>query len=118
VQITGLIAVLDEALAYDPARHHNSPPPALYEELKLGDANNSAGIKKLIAELKRLNELLEKAKPPQKPFIETRKHLNTFFNQYAKTVGTGAGVLTIAVAASALHSLGWIDPAMMISKWK
>jgi hypothetical protein len=45
-----IISSLQEALDYDPARHHNQPPP----ELRLGDARYLRDVRDLIAELKRL----------------------------------------------------------------
>jgi len=50
---TLIVAALQEALDYDPARHHNQPLPALWIE----DPNYLQVIRALIAELKRLNEL-------------------------------------------------------------
>jgi hypothetical protein len=52
---TLIISALQEALDYDPVRHHNQPPPAL----RIEDPHYLKDIRALIVELKRLNELLE-----------------------------------------------------------
>ncbi|WP_439360534.1 hypothetical protein [Bradyrhizobium sp. DASA03007] len=112
------IAALEEAIEYDPQRHHNQPPPPL----RLDDADYLAEIRTLITELKRLNDNLEEAsqavskrKPQRTPAkrkaaensaIEVSKHVNTFLNKYASALGTGAAVLTIGTAGALLHQLG------------
>lgn len=112
------IAALEEALDYDPARHHNQPPPAL----RIEDSNYLNEIRALTLELKRLNQNLEAAakadsksttrqkrtprKEVEKSTIEVKKHLNTFFSKYASTLGTGAAALTIGTAGALLYQLG------------
>jgi len=112
------ITALEEAVDYDPKRHHNAPPPAL----RLDDEDYLKEVRTLIAELKRLNENLEiaakadtKPKPKRTPAprkavekssVQVSKHVNTFLNKYASALGTGAPVLTIGTAGALLHQLG------------
>lgn len=112
------ISALEEAVDYDPKRHHNAPPPAL----RLEDEGYLDEIRSLIAELKRLNENLEKAakaeektKPKRTPAprraaeksaIDVSKHVNTFLNKYSSALGTGAAALTIGTAGALLYQLG------------
>jgi hypothetical protein len=112
------ITALEEALDYDPIRHHNAPPPAL----RLDDDDYLEEVRTLIAELKRLNKNLEKAakaeakpkpkrtpaprKAAEKSAIDVSKHVNTFLNKYASGLGTGAAALTIGTAGALLYQLG------------
>ncbi len=113
-QIAVVLNALEEALDYDPKRHHNQPPPAL----RIDNPNYLAELQSLVAELRRLNDNLEGSKQsptkrtraPKKEIaksaIDLRKHLNTFLSKYAATVGTGAGVLTVGALATLLYQLG------------
>jgi hypothetical protein len=113
------ISALEEALEYDPSRHHNHPPPPL----RLEDADYLSEIRSLISELKRLNANLEaaaaagktkaatKRKPAKRQSAErsasdVSKHLNSFLSKYASTLGTGAAALTIGTAGALLYQLG------------
>ncbi len=112
------IAALEEALDYDPHRHHNQPPPPL----RLDNQDYLADIKTLVTELKRLNENLEaaskviarekpkrtpkKRKDVEKSAIKVSRHVNTFLHKYASTLGTGAAMLTIGTAGALLQQLG------------
>jgi hypothetical protein len=101
-----LIDALHEAVDYDAARQHNQPPPSL----RLDDSAYRQELRNLIAELKRLNELLEKANPPAKKTskaVETlSKHFGEFLESYAQTLGKGAAGLTIAAMAALLVKAG------------
>jgi hypothetical protein len=117
-----IVTALEEALEYDPKRHHNQPPPAL----RIENADYLNEIRELVAELKRLNEYLEavakeravpetkfspkrKAAPKkaaEKSAVEVSKHVNTFLNKYAAGLGTGAAALTIGTAGALLYQLG------------
>jgi hypothetical protein len=115
---TLLITAFQEALDYDPRRHHNEPPPAL----RLEDEDYLKEIRTLIGELRRLNENLENAanaetkpkpkrtiaprKAAEKSAIQVTKHVNTFLSKYASALGTGAAVLTFGTAGALLHQLG------------
>lgn len=112
------ISALEEAINYDPMRHHNQPPPPL----RLEDSDYLKEIRALTTELKRLNDNLEaaataqakpaakKARVPRKAVeksaIKVKQHLNTFLNKYASALGTGAAALTIGTAGALLYQLG------------
>jgi hypothetical protein len=74
-----IISALEDALDYDPLRHHNRPPP----ELRIEDAGYLQDTRALIAELKRLNALLETRRAPKgepkRTVIDLKKHINNFF---------------------------------------
>jgi hypothetical protein len=103
---TLIISALQEALDYDPGRHHNQPPPAL----RIDDANYFRDIRALIAELKRLNELLEKSRPqrgePKRTIINVRKHINVFLENYVPLFARGTACVTVAAMAGLLHYAG------------
>ncbi|MEY9706454.1 CopG family ribbon-helix-helix protein [Bradyrhizobium diazoefficiens] len=110
---TMMIAALEETLEYSAERHHNHPPPALLIE----DKDYLDEIRRLVAELKRLNENLEMAtKEPKKPkrtpkevqksAVDVKKHLNTFLDKYAQSLGRGAAALTIGTASALLIRFG------------
>jgi hypothetical protein len=105
-----LIRALEEAIGFNPARHGNRSPPELRSELDLDNAQSRSDITELIAELKKLNAFLETSGKPRsdnkKDIIRLKKHLNSFLQNYAKTVGTGAGYLTLGAVANLLISLG------------
>jgi len=112
------ITALEEAIDFDPKRHHNAPPPAL----RLEDEDYLKEIRTLIDELKRLNSNLEDAakavakpnakrlpvprKAAEKSAVQVKQHINTFLNKYASALGTGAAALTIGTAGALLHQLG------------
>jgi transcriptional regulator with XRE-family HTH domain len=104
-----IVYALEEALdTTSHERHHNKPPP----DLVVDDEKYLQELRNLVAELKRLNDLLEThslKSTPKKPVIELRKHLNTFLNRWAGTVGVGAGVMTLGAIAALLHQLGMDD---------
>jgi predicted DNA-binding protein len=113
-----LITALEEAIVFDPKRHHNAPPPPL----RLEDEDYLREIRALIDELKRLNSNLEDAakatkkpnakrlpgprKAAEKSAVQVKQHINTFLNKYASVLGTGAAALTIGTAGALLHQLG------------
>jgi hypothetical protein len=100
-----VITALEEALDYDPLRQHNQPPP----DLRLDDPNYLIEIRSLVAELRRLNELLEKKKSGPSVSRSTgrlAKHFDKFFGSYASALGKGAAGLTIGAAAALLYQAG------------
>jgi hypothetical protein len=116
-----LITALEKAVDYQPRPQSNDPAPELYRDLALEKPANLRVFKALLAELRRLNALLEKAivkstqvKSTQKPVVEVRKHLNTFLGSFAKSAGTGAGWLFIGVAATILYNTGYFDPSILV----
>jgi hypothetical protein len=76
-----LISALEEVLEYDGIRQHNQPPPALRVE----DPEYLDEIRQLVAELKRLNDILEKRKidtaRAKKQGFRVSKYLDKFFEQ-------------------------------------
>jgi hypothetical protein len=98
-----LIHAFQEALDYDPGRHHNHPPPAL----RLEDKEYLDELRRLVSELKQLNQFLSQLKTSKKRAPTTaQKHLNTFLNKYAGTLGTGAGIMSLGVIATLIYQLG------------
>jgi hypothetical protein len=101
-----LIAALEEIVDYEPARHHNQPPP----DLRIGDEEYLREIRNLIAELRTLNSLLETTRrQPKKAtgaVVKLTRHFDTFLSCYAKSLARGAGWLTIGVIASLLYQAG------------
>ena len=111
-----LIQALEQAIGYQSRPQSNDPAPELYRDLALEKVANLREVKALVVELRRLNDLLAKSKQvksTQKPVVEVRKHLNTFLGSFAKSAGTGAGVLVIGVAATILHNTGYLDPSIL-----
>ena len=104
---TALIAALQEAADYDPLRHHNEPPPSL----RIDDPDYLAEVRSLVAELKRLNSILEAKTVSESHLAEDSvshlaKHFDTFFGAYAKSLGHGAAALTIATVLALLTRAG------------
>jgi len=104
-----LIVALQETLDYNPGRHHNQPPP----ELRLDDPEYLGDIRELVTELKRLNTLLESAKPAQaktkQSMINISKHCGKFLEVYAPALGKGSAYLTLGVMATLLHHTGLLS---------
>jgi len=63
-----------------------------------------------VAELQTLNSLLANSRTPPKKTSQAAgklaKHFDVFLNSYAKSLGRGAGYLTIAVIGSILYQFG------------
>lgn len=100
-----LIAALQDALEYDSGRHHNQPIP----ELRLDDPQYLQELRNLVAELKRLNDLLEKNQPriaPQAVIMDLTKKLDKLLDSYVGALGKGAAALTVAVIAALLYEAG------------
>jgi hypothetical protein len=64
LQCSVLISALEEALEYDPVKHHNQSAPELILDLNLEQPQARADIRELIGELKRLNAILETSRWP------------------------------------------------------
>jgi hypothetical protein len=98
-----------EVLDYDPLRGHNQKAPPLWNE----DPTYLREVKTLIAELQRLNSLLEaersRRREAKKATINFAKHFDRFFGRYAGTLGTGAAFLTLGVVVNLLQHAG-LDP--------
>jgi hypothetical protein len=101
-----IILALQEALDFDPTRHHNNPPPAL----RIENPTYLNDVRALIEELRRLNTLLEAAhsKPAQtrRAAISLSANFQKFLDSYLPLLGKGAAVLTIASMAGLLYQLG------------
>jgi hypothetical protein len=108
-----VLTAVQDALDYDPQRD-NHPPPTL----RIEGVDYLKELRSLVIELRRLNDNLEEAKSAspkrfskptktvEKSAIDLRKHLNTFLNKYASTLGTGAGIVTVGALAALLYQLG------------
>jgi hypothetical protein len=101
-----VIFALQEALEYDPARHHNQPPP----DLRIDDPDYLQEMRILVSELQRLNDLLEatvrRRQESSRAVLSFAKHADNFLGKYASALGKGAGYLTIGMIASLLYQAG------------
>jgi hypothetical protein len=111
VQLTVLIETFAEAAEYDPSRHHNRPPPDLW----LNNTEYLGDLRALLAEMRRLNDNLEKlaASNGNKAPPETTKEVGIFasagrkfFEAYAAELGKRAANLTALTLAGLLGYLG------------
>ena len=111
--VGSLITALQEALDYDPHRHHNQQPPPLYSD----DPNYLKHIAELTGELKRLNTLLESTAQGQakkKSANATTDYLNLFLKNFlpaagkssGHTIGVGATALAVGLAHALLTAMG------------
>jgi hypothetical protein len=103
-----LIDALQEAIDYDALRQHNHPPP----DLRLDDREYLEELRRLVAELKKLNALLEATKPTAAKTAATKvgKHFDKFFDSYASALGKGVAGLTVAAVAVLLAKAGVGQP--------
>jgi hypothetical protein len=117
-----LIEALQDALDYNPNRHHNRPPP----DLRVSDDENFLEeLRSLIAELKRLNDLLEikkKSVPATRKEVNSLgQHFDRFLSNYAaafgKAAGKGTGYLLVAGISSLLYHAG-IGKDLIDSIWR
>lgn len=117
-----LIEALQEALDHDSNRHHNRSPP----DLRISDDERFLDeLRALIAELKRLNDLLEikkKSVPAARKEVSALgRHFDRFLNSYAnafgKATGKGSGYLLIAGIGGLLYHAG-VDKDLIDSIWR
>jgi len=102
-----IISSLQEVLEYDPSLQHNQLPP----ELWIDNIAYISAIGALVAELRQLNELLQKQATPQQEHntvLDLGMHLNKFFDNFSEVMGRGAGWLLIASCAGLLYQTGLI----------
>jgi hypothetical protein len=101
---TAIITALEEALGYDPIRHHNRPPPDLY----IPDDKYLNEIRSLVEELKRLNDLLDaqKLRASRRQVKSLVKYFDSFLSAYAGALGKGAAALTGASIVALLYKAG------------
>jgi hypothetical protein len=105
-----IIAALEEALEYDPTRHHNLPSP----NLRIEDPEYLVDIQSLVIELRRLNGLLVMRRLPlretKKAGIHFSTHINKFFGSYATEFGKlsakGSYLLLAGAVAGLLLNFG------------
>jgi len=98
-----LIAAFQEAIDYGAVQGRNERHPPLW----INDPAYIAEIKSLVAELQRLNDLLEaKKKPVKKQASIFARHVDKFLQSYTKHLGIGAAYLTIGCLATYLKSMG------------
>ncbi|MCW5733710.1 MAG: hypothetical protein KIS73_06280 [Enhydrobacter sp.] len=109
-----LIAAFEDVEGYDPRRHHNQPPPALW----INDRGFRSDLSALLHELRELNSLLRKLAerdgPVPKP-IQKKAQVaielagagtKKFVESYCDMLGKGTAALTIGAAAMFLASVG------------
>lgn len=109
-----LIAAFEEVEGYDPARHHNQAPPALWSN----NRTYLADVKDLLRELRELNKALRDiASKNEEPPQATARKINgalallatggkKFVESYADMLGKGAAALTIGAVAGFVVSAG------------
>lgn len=115
LQLSVLSTAFQEASEYDPVRHHNQPPPALWVD----DKAYIEDLKSLLEEIRRLNELLEKSVNISKPESGASIAIlagKKFVESYADTMGKGAAALTIGGVATLFVSLG-VDKGSVEAIW-
>ena len=114
-QTVVLITALEQALEYKPRKQGNSQPPELYSELELDKPVNRKDVAELVAELRRLNDALEKARAPVKKssLMAPGSMLRKVVERFAMTTATGAAVLVVGVAATWLQQAGLYDPSVI-----
>jgi hypothetical protein len=117
-QLTALVCAFEEATEYDPVRHHNQPPPALW----LGSLEYTADQIALLQELRRLNDYLQNAARLDKP-KDVEKSVSfsvvagkKFIESYVDVMGKGAAALTICGIAGLFVSLG-VDKGTVETIW-
>lgn len=116
-QLTVLETAFQEAIEYDPNRHHNQPPPALWVE----KAEYVADMKALLSELRMLNERLKTEKLDKPKGMEGSASVavvagKKFVESYADVMGKGAAALTIGGIATLFISLG-VDRGSVETLW-
>lgn len=112
-QLGSLIAAFQEVEDYDPQRHHNGYRPALW----LDSRDYLEEIKRLVVELRRLNDLLKAQNTPDPAAL---RHSGSIVASMAEkaclsaadVIGKGIGYVILAsVAAILIHSGVAIDAA-------
>lgn len=103
---SALIHTLDETLEYDPARHHNTPPPYFWTK----DEDTKNLLSQIRDELRKLNELLETGEiSPQHLHSHAdflRKATESFIDSFASIAGKGTGLLFLGTLIYVLSRLG------------
>jgi hypothetical protein len=116
-QLHVLETAFQEASEYDPIRHHNQPPPALW----VGKAEYIADLKELLSELRLLNDRLKTEKLDKPKGMEGSASVavvagKKFVESYADVMGKGAAALTIGGIATLFISLG-VDKGSVEAVW-
>jgi hypothetical protein len=111
-----IIFALEDTLRYEPDRHHNLPTPELWHD----GATYIQEVKELVAELKRLNDILESDRPnprqAKRSTVQLGKHFNTFLHHFALGAGKGTAALLVASMASLLYQAG-VGKGLVESIW-
>lgn len=117
-----LIAVLEEALNFQPTARGNTPTPELRLQLKLEDRDRQNLFKELLAELKKLNAFLEANRAPRaadkKAIGDLKKVGLKVLKTYGNTVAVGAGLLTIGALSTLLTHIGAGEIVESAMIWK
>jgi hypothetical protein len=106
LHVTALLEALEEVNEFDPLRRGNRPPPALWVDR----ADYLSDAKSLLAELRRLRELLQdgqtKGKAVKKTIGIVASVTTKFIEGYADALGKGAAALTIGATGALLFQMG------------
>jgi hypothetical protein len=116
-QLDVLMTAFQEATEYDPIRHHNQPPPALW----VGKTDYVADMRALLSELRMLNDRLRTEKLDKPKGMEGSASVavvagKKFVEAYADVMGKGAAALTIGGIATLFISLG-VDKGSVETVW-
>jgi hypothetical protein len=105
LQSNALIIAIEDALSYDPGRHHNQ-----YPLLRIEDERYLTDLRKILTELKRLNQFLEQMQTPSAATSslsrQLAKNFQKFADNYIPLLAKGTAALTIASMAALLAHLG------------
>ncbi|MEI9993873.1 MAG: hypothetical protein WDM91_04705 [Rhizomicrobium sp.] len=102
-----LIASFEPVTEYDLRNLPNEPPPHLW----VRDTEYLDEVRKLVIELRQLNQLLSEKRPiaanqSARRSAKLRKHLDTFLAGYASTLGDAAAYATMGLIACLMYQLG------------
>ncbi len=116
--VRALIVAFQDVEAYDPVRHHNAGPRTLWSDAP----DFPADIKLLLAELRRLNDLLEAG---EEPSASTGRKIgktltagaSVVYKAACGTVGVGLGLVILGSFAEILSQLGMREELNQILSW-
>jgi hypothetical protein len=105
--LTALVAAFEEVDDYDPARHHNQPPPALW-------INNETYFQDVKSELRELHSLLRTITAKEPATVQKAEKAGglvatatkKFVEEYAGAMGKAAAALTIGAAGALRYHVG------------
>ena len=107
-----ILTALEEVLDYNPAKHHNLPPP----DLRLDNAEYLLELREIASLLRQLISLLSEKRPSTRKTSESvgilASYADAFLKNYIPVVGKGAGYLTVAAFGGLLYQAGLANEAV------